>query len=136
MEGKAKKTHFPHRKKHKRKEKYFPKQINKNNKTKIKCFKCGKIVHYANRCYTRIKINELEDEGLKKFLYKIMIISDTDSEESIKYYTDSSLSGEQNHYGCTVNTIKNSVRDNFEYWKAIFEMNGLSINVTTSYKIL
>ena len=29
------------------------------------CFKCGKVGHYANKCYTKKKLNEIQmDEGL------------------------------------------------------------------------
>lgn len=51
-------------------------------------------------------------------------------------YSDSFLSGEENRCGCTVNTVKNSVIDNSEYWKAIVEMNRFSINVITFDKDL
>lgn len=36
----------------------------------------------------RRKKNELENEGLKKSLYKIVINGDTNSEESMKDYSD------------------------------------------------
>lgn len=44
-----------------------------------------------------------------------MINSDTESEEFIDDHGDSSSSREENHCGCTINTIKNSIKDNSEY---------------------
>ena len=52
-----------------------------NPKNKVKCFKCGKIDCHANRCYTKKKINEIEDKGLKRSLHKVMINNDISSEE-------------------------------------------------------
>lgn len=35
--------------------------------------KCGKTSHYANKCWTKRKINEIADEGLRKELLNVLI---------------------------------------------------------------
>nr|KYP65886.1 hypothetical protein KK1_012162 [Cajanus cajan] len=66
---------------------YFekPKTFNKPKSTKknITCWKCGKACHFANKCKTQQKINELEiDESLKKTLIAIMINSESEEDDS------------------------------------------------------
>ncbi|RDX69481.1 hypothetical protein CR513_51399, partial [Mucuna pruriens] len=55
------------------KQKYKKKQKYKTTKREIKCYKCGKIGHYANKCRIIQKINQLEDKLLKyiRISYKI-----------------------------------------------------------------
>ncbi|XP_058192187.1 uncharacterized protein LOC131309594 [Rhododendron vialii] len=111
-------------------------------KTTTKCFKCDKIGHYANKCKTKKKLNELQiDEGLKQQLFKLLLNSSDsesqdDSEGQINEVSDqdqgedtSSTSEEQDSNNCRCNSVECSTSDN--HWKAIVEMNGLSINVLT-----
>ena len=74
---------------------------NKPKKKNIKCYKCGKIGHYANRCHTKKKIKEIKDEDLRRTLLKIMINSDQDftSEED----QSSTSSKEDNCHDVKVN---------------------------------
>jgi hypothetical protein len=37
----------------------------KANKLNITCHKCGKTGHYANQCWTKKALNEIEDENLR-----------------------------------------------------------------------
>ncbi|XP_012840389.1 PREDICTED: uncharacterized protein LOC105960727 [Erythranthe guttata] len=53
--------------------------------SKIVCRKCGRTGHYANQCYAKDKIKNLDiDDNLKETLYKIVMNSedDTDSNRS------------------------------------------------------
>ncbi|KAK9698776.1 hypothetical protein RND81_08G130300 [Saponaria officinalis] len=71
--------------------------------SKIVCFKCNKIGHYAKDCWTKKTISTLEiDDNIKDKLYKLFLTSDNDeayssnSEDEIKnmdndsYFSDSS----------------------------------------------
>ncbi|RDX88178.1 hypothetical protein CR513_30258, partial [Mucuna pruriens] len=62
------------------KQRFNKKQKYKNIKREVKCWKCGKVGHYANKCRVMQKINQLEDETLKKNLLNILI--NLDNEES------------------------------------------------------
>ena len=106
----VKKPYFPYktriRKKNTSSNPAQDKRINNLN-IKTKCFKCGKIGHCANKCYTKKKINQIEDEGLINFLFKIMINNDTDD-----YEGDNISSKEDNscHY-----TVNNCTKNNSDY---------------------
>ncbi len=53
----------------------------KKPKSEVKCYKCGKFGHYANRCLTKKKLNELQlDEGLRLQLSKLLLNSSDESE--------------------------------------------------------
>ncbi|KAK9668873.1 hypothetical protein RND81_13G093100 [Saponaria officinalis] len=86
----------------------FAKALHKRNfktkpNSKIVCFKCNKIGHYAKDCWTKKTISTLAiDDNIKDKLYKLFLTSDNDeaysssSENEIKnmdndsYFSDSS----------------------------------------------
>ncbi|RDY03799.1 hypothetical protein CR513_12569, partial [Mucuna pruriens] len=64
------------------KQRFNKKQRHKNIKREVKCWRCGKVGHYANKCRVMQKINQLEDETLKKNLLNILINSDNEESSS------------------------------------------------------
>ncbi|RDX87443.1 hypothetical protein CR513_31080, partial [Mucuna pruriens] len=56
--------------------------IAENKQREVKCWKCGKVGHYANKCKVIQKINKLEDETLKKNLLNILVNSDNEETSS------------------------------------------------------
>ncbi|RDX87440.1 hypothetical protein CR513_31089, partial [Mucuna pruriens] len=63
-----------------RKSAYKGKRISNKNQIllEVKCLNCGKVGLYANKCRGMQKINQLEDETLKKNLLNILINSDNE----------------------------------------------------------
>ncbi|XP_050912612.1 uncharacterized protein LOC127127466 [Lathyrus oleraceus] len=112
------------------KEKSFdPKGKRKAKRLDITCHKCGKSGHYANQCWTKKALNEIEDEQLRSQLEKVLLLNsdseDYSSEEDINiiYESSSDCSSESsNNNNCQCNQL--------DYWKSIVDMNGL--NVLTS----
>ncbi|CAL5186076.1 unnamed protein product [Lathyrus oleraceus] len=112
------------------KEKSFdPKGKRKVKKLDITCHKCGKHGHYANQCWTKKALNEIEDEQLHPPLEKVLLLnSDSEnysSEEDINMIYESSTecsSKYSDSNDCQCNQL--------DYWKSIVGMNGL--NVLTS----
>ncbi|KAK2979079.1 hypothetical protein RJ640_026029 [Escallonia rubra] len=107
------------------------------SKSKVICHKCGKPDHYANKCYTKQKINELViDEGLRKQLSAILLNpSDSEDDHSIELNNIdrdiNSSSSSSNHSSDHEDTC-HDCNSKIDYYKAILDMNGLSINVITS----
>ncbi|KAH7854281.1 hypothetical protein Vadar_012059 [Vaccinium darrowii] len=97
-----------------------------------RCYKCGKIGHYANRCLTKKKLNELQlDEGLRLQLSKLLLNtsdeSDQGSSEEINEldYTTSSESDYSPPADCTGKCCS-SHQDPL---RVFANLNGLSLNV-------
>ncbi|CAL5212587.1 unnamed protein product [Lathyrus oleraceus] len=109
------------------KEKSFdPKGKRKAKKLDITCHKCGKHGHYANQCWTKKALNEIEDEQLRSQLEKVLLLnSDSEnysSEEDINMIYESSTecsSEYSDSNDCQCNQL--------DYWKSIVDMNGLNI---------
>ncbi|KAK2987238.1 hypothetical protein RJ640_017428 [Escallonia rubra] len=108
------------------------------SKSKVICHKCGKPGHYANKCYTKQKINELIiDEDLRKQLNEILLNpSDSEDDHSLELNNidgdiNSSCSSSSNHSSDHEDTC-HDCNSKTDYYKAILDMNGLSINVITS----
>ncbi|KAK2973929.1 hypothetical protein RJ640_019444 [Escallonia rubra] len=106
-------------------------------KTKVICHKCGKPGHYANKCYTKQKINELIiDEDLRKQLNEILLNpSDSEDNHSLEL---NNIDGDINSF-CSSSNHSSDHEDTChdcnsktDYYKAILDINGLSINVITS----
>ncbi|XP_058181167.1 uncharacterized protein LOC131299598 [Rhododendron vialii] len=98
------------------------KQKNKKGEKEVsaKCFKCGRLGHYANKCKTKKKLEELQlDEGLKQTLYKLLIdSSDSDSEDQINDLpenedTSSTLEEEEITNDCNCNNMECSTSDDY-----------------------
>ncbi|XP_058218318.1 uncharacterized protein LOC131329239 [Rhododendron vialii] len=95
-----------------------------NNKSKkkvtTKCFKCEKIGHYANKCKTKKKLNELQIDDELKQLFKLMLnSSDSESQEEsdeqineISDQEDTSSSSEEEEVS----------KDFVSQYKRVFEM--------------
>ena len=45
-------------------------------------YKCGKTGHYANKCWTKKKLNEIADEGLRKQLIAALFNSSEEENEN------------------------------------------------------
>ncbi|KAK2971279.1 hypothetical protein RJ640_001305 [Escallonia rubra] len=93
--------------------------------------------HYANKCYTKQKINELIiDEDLRKQLNEILLNpSDSEDNHSLEL---NNIDGDINS-SCSSSNQSSDHEDTChdcnsktDYYKAILDMNGLSINVITS----
>nr|KAJ0185849.1 hypothetical protein LSAT_V11C900487880 [Lactuca sativa] len=79
--SKSKKPYKPNYKKSKRKSKDI-----------IICHKCGRNGHTTNNCYAKTKINELNvSEDLKEQIRKIILNTDSDSDESISDFQTNDL---------------------------------------------
>ncbi|PIA27489.1 hypothetical protein AQUCO_07700041v1 [Aquilegia coerulea] len=138
------------RKPFKRPDQVLPNSSSKENKKNVKnitCHKCGKIGHYANRCYSKIdirkQINELGiDDNIKKQINRIF----DNNEASSSYYSDDSSdqimevqeltnsesdNSHQSGKGCSTHC-----KTSQDYYKAIIDMNGLSINVLSENQTL
>lgn len=64
---------------------YLYKGKRKAKKLDITCHKCGKIGHYANKCWTKKALNEIEDEQLRSQLEKVLLMDDaSESSENIE----------------------------------------------------
>ena len=94
----------------------------------ITCHKCGKVGHYADKCWTKKALNELQDEKLRSQLQKILINSDNESaiDEEVNYIETTSSSSDKED--CQKNEIN--------YWKSIVEMNNLNVLTTDQEEIL
>ena len=51
------------------------------------CYKCGKRGHNSNKCTSKAKINEINDEGLKQELMATFI-NETKSEWEDNYFEE------------------------------------------------
>ena len=59
------------------------------------CWKCGRPGHYANSCKVTKKINQIEDEELKKKLLNILINSESEEVDNTSEEEESELEVEQ-----------------------------------------
>ena len=81
-----KKTYKSYKKPYNKKYNKAPQDSKPRRKPKYKklkkkdnvCWKCGRPVHYANSCKVAKKINQIEDEELKKNLLNILINSESE----------------------------------------------------------
>ncbi|KAK2976061.1 hypothetical protein RJ640_024789 [Escallonia rubra] len=106
-------------------------------KSKVICHKCGKPGHYANKCYTKQKINELIiDEDLRKQLNEILLNpSDSEDNHSLELNNidgDINSSCSSSNHSSDHEDTCHDCNSKTDYYKAILDMNGLSINVITS----
>jgi hypothetical protein len=80
--------------------------------------------HYANQCWTKKALNDIEDENLRAQLEKVLLINpDSESEISdneIDFINKSSSKESSSDDNCQCN-------DEIEYWKSIVNMNGLNV---------
>ena len=117
-----------------RKGKRTSKSQRKKALSEVKCFSCGKFGHYASKCSTKKKLNELNiDEGLKLQLSKLLLNSEsepyTSSESSsdelneMEFISSSSSSDSENPCPCDKQP---------SHIKALALSNGLKLNVLTS----
>ncbi|KAK2973105.1 hypothetical protein RJ640_009757 [Escallonia rubra] len=134
-----KKSRFPKKYKKEESSKPFKRFLKKKffSKSKIICHKCGKPGHYANKCYTKQKINELViDEGLRKQLSAILLNpSDSEEDHSIKLNNidgDINSSSSSSNHNSDYEDTCHDCNSKMDYYKVILDMNGLSINVITS----
>lgn len=68
------------------------KKSKRKSKDIIICHKCGRNGHTANNCYAKTKINELNvSEDLKEQIRKIILNTDSDSDESISDFQTNDL---------------------------------------------
>ncbi|GKA38437.1 reverse transcriptase domain-containing protein [Tanacetum coccineum] len=94
----------------KREEKRIKRQQFKND-TKPICFKCGKIGHFANKCKSKKKINNLNlDEEIKDGLKKIILNSESETD----YSSDYSLSEQEMDCNCLKEEDFTSEKDDSE----------------------
>ena len=96
------------------------------NPSNIVCRKCGKIGHYANKCLTKKKINEIVDEGLRKQLLAALLNSSDEENEDLNLEVDDIESSSE---GSSNSNLECNCNSQTDYYKAILEANGLSINV-------
>ncbi|KAK9705177.1 hypothetical protein RND81_07G038700 [Saponaria officinalis] len=62
---------------------YFKRKFKNKLNNKIVCFKCNKIGHYAQDCWTKKSISTLEiDDTIKDKLYKLLLNSDSEEIDS------------------------------------------------------
>ncbi|KAK9665855.1 hypothetical protein RND81_14G141000 [Saponaria officinalis] len=62
---------------------YFKRNFKNKPNNKIVCFKCNKIGHYAQDCWTKKSISTLEiDDTIKDKLYKLFLKSDSEEIDS------------------------------------------------------
>ncbi|KAK2994547.1 hypothetical protein RJ640_012546 [Escallonia rubra] len=93
--------------------------------------------HYTNKCYTKQKINEpIIDEGLRKQLNEILLNpSDSEEDHSIELNNingDINSSSSSSDHSSDHEDTCHDCNSKTDYYKAILDMNGLSINVITS----
>nr|KAJ0185598.1 hypothetical protein LSAT_V11C900485610 [Lactuca sativa] len=68
------------------------KKSKRKSKDIIICHKCGRNDHTANNCYAKTKINELNvSEDLKEQIRKIILNTDSDSDDSISDFQTNDL---------------------------------------------
>ncbi|KAK2988674.1 hypothetical protein RJ640_012710 [Escallonia rubra] len=144
--GKVSKTRKPFRKpkfskKYRKEESSKPFKRSSKRKSfprsKVICHKCGKPGHYANKCYTKQKINELIiDEDLRKQLNEILLNpSDSEDNQSLELNNidgDINSSCSSSNHSSDHEDTCHDCNSKTDYYKAILDMNGLSINVITS----
>ncbi|KAK2991116.1 hypothetical protein RJ640_029399, partial [Escallonia rubra] len=93
--------------------------------------------HYANKCYTIQKINLLIiDEDLRKQLNEILLNpSDSEDDHSLELNNidgDINSSCSSSNHSSDHEDTCHDCNSKTDYYKAILDMNGLSINVITS----
>lgn len=122
-------NYYSTRKKKKRFEKKDEKRSsNQKNKKKIpECWKCHKKGHYANKCTTKAKINNLNiDEGLKKTLEHLLLSEEEFEVNAIDNSSDSESDS---------NSDSSSCDGNCNYYKSLCRINGLN-SITKDDKYL
>ena len=111
----------------------------KNFNAKIPvCHKCGRIGHYANSCWTKERINELQiDESLKRLIEEKLL---TKSDEENRDSNESSVEEEDPQINQLLfgESDDDDSKEDCEcnHYKAIINMNGLCINVLTKEESL
>jgi hypothetical protein len=104
------------------------KKNKKKPESEVHCYKCGKIGHYANKCTTKKKLEEIQlDEGLRLQLGKLLLNSSSESEsdDELNELGYSSSSESESPEDCTGKCCTSSQN----HMKVFANLNGLSINV-------